>query len=201
MSAPSSRRSPSRASSLSSGSSTPVSRRRKPQQNLNNVTRNAAFKSCTSSVRTLRRLQSNSKTAKWTNLNDNNNSNNSNVTNETINYQQQQALQIEEVTRSGDEGKMDTIPSAMISSLSLSQSNYNNSNSTTIISGSPQISDTNENIDLSTTNADITALDSKVQQNVMKSTELLKFFDECDDGIAYLCKLCKTVSNFLAIVY
>ncbi|CAF1378626.1 unnamed protein product [Rotaria sordida] len=193
MSASSSRRSPSRASSVSSGSSTPVFRRQKVRQNSNITARNTSSNSSTSSARPLRRLQSNSKTVKWANFNDNNNSNDLNVRNETINDQQQQTLQVNEISMSSDESNNDMTPSTIINNLSLSSSNNNNNNNNdiTAASASPTVSDADENVKQLTTTDKITMVDSKLQQNMMKLTELLTFFDECDGGTAYICKLCQ----------
>ncbi|CAF4280530.1 unnamed protein product, partial [Rotaria sordida] len=162
-------------------------------QNISNTTaRNTSSNSSTSSARTLRRLQSNSKTVQWANFNDNYNSNDSNGRNETSNYQQQ-TLQIDEVSMSSDESNNGMTPSTIINSLHLSHSNNsNNNNDTTAALNSPKISDADENVDRLTTNVQITMLDSKVQQNAMKLAELLTFFDECDGGTAYICKLCQT---------
>ncbi|CAF4602448.1 unnamed protein product, partial [Rotaria sp. Silwood2] len=114
--------------------------------------------------------------------------------NKTINYQQQQQiLQIDDVAMSSDESDNDMAPSTMINSLSLLHSNNNNNNSNmTVASDSPKVSDADENVDQLTTKVEITTLDSQIQQNVMKLAELLTFFDECDGGTAYICKLCQT---------
>ncbi|CAF4196105.1 unnamed protein product [Rotaria sp. Silwood2] len=114
--------------------------------------------------------------------------------NKTINYQQQQQiLQIDEVAMNSDESDNDMAPSTMINSLSLLHSNNNNNNSNmTVASDSPKVSDADENVDQLTTKVEITTLDSQIQQNVMKLAELLTFFDECDGGTAYICKLCQT---------
>ncbi len=64
MNTSSSRRSLSRALSVSSEPSTPIPRRRKSRQTMNTTLQNTSTKSTTSSPRTLRRLQPKSKTIK-----------------------------------------------------------------------------------------------------------------------------------------
>lgn len=148
----STRRSASRASSVSSGSSTSVSRRRKPHQTSNSTLRNSSANSSTSSAQTLRRLHSKSRKVKWIDSNDNNNSIDTDSNNESVNHQQNQNLPNDQSLAVNSQHDNMT-PSAMISSLSLSRPTINNNNTTTtdinditINSDSPVISDDEENV-------------------------------------------------------
>lgn len=185
MSIPPSRRSAARASSVSSPKSTPTSRRRNSNATIDNNSINTPL----TPTRTLRRLQSRSKTVKWT---------------QSINNENDH----DESTMSSDHIDDEMTPATILNSLSLSQPNHNNNNSNdndnnnnnnnntnnddnmTIDQDSPVISDEDEEDDQHDANI---INDPQKQNNTVKQIEVLIFFDESGDGLSYTCKLCQAV--------
>ncbi|CAF1100527.1 unnamed protein product [Rotaria magnacalcarata] len=107
MNFPSSRRS----SSISSAASTPISRRRNSNRNLNTTCENPSANSPTT-TRTLRRLQSKSKTVKWTQP----------INSDKINDESSS----DESPMDSDRSVNEMTPSTIINSLSISHPKNNN---------------------------------------------------------------------------
>ncbi|CAF4224453.1 unnamed protein product [Rotaria magnacalcarata] len=180
MNSPSSRRSTSHTSSVSSGPSTPALRRRKPQQIECNI----------------------SNCFKWANPNNNDNPNVSTNTNESSS-QQQQRIQHDEASTNCDQSDNEMTPSTIMNSLSLSNSNGNNENNvdeTTVSLNSAVSSDMEDNVN-DLTNSDGNAMsNSQKKANELKQIELLSLFDACDGGSVYVCKLCKSSSMTISTI-
>ena len=193
MDASSSRRSFSRTSSVSSGPRTPITRRRNPRQLSNATSRNTPSNPSKSSVRTLRRLRTKSKTVTWINPN-NDDSDDYNAPNDS----QQEHPSADESSRISTQSDNEMTPSAIIDSLSLShpdESNNNTNSQATVISDSPIRIYTDE-IDLySTDGAGTVPSAQQTKADPMKRAQILELFDECEDGTAYICKSCQSVRN------
>lgn len=220
MSAPSSRRFAARASSVSSVISTPTSRRR----NSNTTSENNASNSPTP-TRTLRRLQSRSKTVKWTQSINNDKSHDESSSDETSSdfQHQQRTAHNDESIMNRDNSDNEMTPAGIINSLSLSNTNNNNNNNSsnttnnnnnsnnnnnnntnnneddmTIDPNSPIVSDEEENDTQPHTNA--VSTDPQIGNDAVKQAEILALFDESEDGLGYICKLCQTVKIYLDIL-
>ena len=121
-----SRPSVSRASSVSCGPSTPITRGRKPRQTPNTPLQNVSTNLSKSSVGALR-LRTKSKTVKWINSHNNNNLDNTNSSDEPMNHQQQHQV-VHELSMVNDQSDNEKTTVTNINSLSLSQSRNNNNN-------------------------------------------------------------------------
>ena len=201
-------RSASRASSVSSGSSTPITRRRKPSRTSASMLRNSSASSTTSSPRTLRGLQTKLRTVKWTDSNrDNGNAKDADTNNEFSNQQlQRQAMQNDQASTTSSQ-RDNTTPSTVIVCLSSSNptSNNNNNNNTNdnimLDANSPVVSDDEVTMNDVVISAEVPVLDSQIKQNLTKHAELLAFSDICENGNVYRCKLCQAVRSFPVIVW
>ena len=189
MNVSSSRRSPTRAPSISSAISTPVSRRRNSLETSVTTFENTSANSATS-TRTVRGLQSKSKTVKWT-QSINNKSNSQSNNNARTNARQQQQLMIynDESSMNTDHSYNEMSPSTIIHSLSLSHPKTNNNNKnddTTIDSDSPIVRDEEASVNQSQDNFKAVITDPKTKQTEVKQAEILGFFDESQGGAVYV---------------
>lgn len=198
----------SRASSVSSKISTPVSSRRKSIQNANTTSQSTTTSGLISSPRTVRRLQSKSKTVRWRQTSYKDNSNDPVDTNETtLSQQQHQTTTNDVISMMSDESDIDLTPSAIIDTLSLSNSNdadnidNHGNNEISIRNSSLEISDMEDNIDNLTNNDRSTTLNQNKTGAMVQLTELLQWFEQSQDGSAYICKKCHTVIYILSMFF
>ncbi|CAF3065425.1 unnamed protein product [Rotaria socialis] len=238
----SNRGTPAHTSPASSELSTPVSRRRRSSQIAHITSYSTTASASVSSPRTVRRLQSKSKTVRWRKSSYNDSPNESVGNSETTASQHQKETITEDlISTMSDESDADLIPSTIMGTLSLSHShdndnNSNNSNNntnannnnnntntnnnnnnnntnnnninnddddynnnnrntvnnqTSISDNGPAISDMEENIDHSTNHGGNIKVNRKKQEDMVKLTALLTFFEQSQDGTTYVCKTCQ----------
>ncbi|CAF1472314.1 unnamed protein product [Adineta ricciae] len=195
MSSRSSRRSLSRASSISSEPSTPITRRRKPQMNTNSRIQKSSSNSSKPEIRSLRRLQTKTKTVRWTDNNDGNSSNSDDdYQREETQYRRLSTTESSNIDNECDE----TNPSAIIESLSISHSKTNdnimNSQITVHPSDETEI-EMQENRSFMNKKNDSATDTQAAGRHETKTERILDLFVECveEDGTTVLaCKLCPT---------
>jgi hypothetical protein len=184
------RRSVSRASSVSSECSTPVSRRR-------NVRRasNGSVNPTTTSAYSLRRLQSKPKSIKGSNANNDDPNNTTDIDEPTHIQQQHRTTESDNSSMMIDQSDTNMITPTIIASIYLAQSDDNNNNIVTTNSHSPVISDVGETIDGAHDDTGAGVLNPQATQGVDNNSNILAFFDECENDF-YKCKFCPSVRFF-----
>ncbi|CAF3062539.1 unnamed protein product [Rotaria sp. Silwood2] len=159
----------------------------------NSLRRRSLSQTSSSSPRTLRRLRQSVRRVQFSNINDNNN--NSNDSKKSFDSQQQRLTTTnKEVTEINiDPHDSEMTSSNMISSLSLSSQDTNNSTTSLINTNnkSPSISDFDE-VNEDSMNVTRSTPDESATKKIKKQ-DILEIFEEWEDHTGYTCKLCQAV--------